>query len=231
MRTLAVSVEVVDGSNVTLNEQEFPGVTELVQVFPELEIAKSAELVLVGIVMLLIVKDRLLGGFVRFVTVIVAGADVKPWVWLPKLRGEGEGDGAAPEPVPIKFTVCVVPETRLLLSVKVRVADRLPGVVGVKVTVIVQAVPVDNEVGQVEVWKLLAPDPVNAGPLSVKEIFPVLVRVNVCGEDCVPRVWLEKVKVPGLPVERVAVGASPVPVTVTVCGVPEALSATLIVVK
>lgn len=43
----------------------------------------------------------------------------------------------------------------------------------------------------------------------------------------VPRAKGLKVSVPGLPVERVAMGASPVPFKVTVCGLPVALSATL----
>jgi hypothetical protein len=43
-----------------------------------------------------------------------------------------------PEPVPVRVALCVLPTTLLLLSVTVKVAVRVPGAAGVKVTLIVQ---------------------------------------------------------------------------------------------
>ena len=62
--------------------------------------------------------------------------------------------------------------------------------------------------------------------MIVKVAEPVLVSVTVCAALVVPTVWLVKVSDV---TERLAVvvGAVPVPVRLTVCGLPEALSVML----
>ncbi len=62
--------------------------------------------------------------------------------------------------------------------------------------------------------------------MIVKVTEPVLVSVTVCAALVVPTVWLAKVSEV---TERLAVvvGAVPVPVRLTVCGLPEALSVML----
>src|SRR5438093_712554 len=62
--------------------------------------------------------------------------------------------------------------------------------------------------------------------LMARAAVPVFDSVTVCAALVVPKVWLAKVSEVG---ERLAVvvGAAPVPVRPTVCGLPEALSVTL----
>src|SRR5206468_10420164 len=62
--------------------------------------------------------------------------------------------------------------------------------------------------------------------LMARVAVPVFDSVTVCAALVVPTVWLAKVSEVG---ERLAVvvGAAPVPVRATVCGLPEALSVTL----
>src|SRR5207302_5919919 len=62
--------------------------------------------------------------------------------------------------------------------------------------------------------------------LMARVAVPVFDSVTVCAALVVPTVWLAKVSEAG---ERLAVvvGAAPVPVRPTVCGLPEALSVTL----
>jgi hypothetical protein len=58
----------------------------------------------------------------------------------------------------------------------------------------------------------------------LKAALPELVRVTVCAELVVSTAWLEKVRLVG---ETLATGAVPVPVKLTVWGLPLALSAML----
>jgi hypothetical protein len=73
---------------------------------------------------------------------------------------------------------------------------------------------------------LLALVPVTARLVILKVALPVLVRVTVRAPLVVPTIWLEKVKPTGA---RLTAGpaATPVPLKVSVCGLPAALSATL----
>jgi len=124
--------------------------------------------------------------------------------------------------VPVRLTVCRLPATLLLLSVMVKEAVRLPAAVGVNVTLIVQAPLAASELPHVVVLaKSPGLAPVNAMPLMVKDAFPVLFSVTVWATLVVPRFWVLKVR---LVVVTLAVGALPVPVTFTVCGLLVALS-------
>jgi hypothetical protein len=60
----------------------------------------------------------------------------------------------------------------------------------------------------------------------LRATFPVLLRVTLCAALVVPRFWLPKVR---LVAERLAVAPVPVPVRLTVCGLPAALSEMLTV--
>jgi hypothetical protein len=60
--------------------------------------------------------------------------------------------------------------------------------------------------------------------LTLNEAFPVLVTVTVCAALVVPTFWLVKVR---LEEERLKPGPVPVPVRLTVWGLPAALSITL----
>ena len=56
--------------------------------------------------------------------------------------------------------------------------------------------------------------------------FPVLLRVTLCAALVVPTFWLLNVRLVG---ETLAPAAAPVPVRLTVCGLPAALSEILTV--
>ena len=115
----------------------------------------------------------------------------------------------------------------LLLSVTVTVAVRVPGAVGVKVTVIVQLPLPATEPPQLFVWpKSPALVPLNAMPLMVNAVLPVLFKVTVCPALVEPTFWLVKVKLEAV---NAAVGALPVPVKLTNCGLVLALSLIVIV--
>jgi hypothetical protein len=62
--------------------------------------------------------------------------------------------------------------------------------------------------------------------VMLKAAFPVLLRVTFCAALVVPTFWLLNVRLVG---ERLVPAAAPVPVTLTVCGLPAALSEMLTV--
>lgn len=106
-------------------------------------------------------------------------------------------------------------------------AVRLPMAAGVNVTLIEQLLPAATELPQVLVCaKSPGSAPVVLILLIVKLAFPMLVRVTDCAALVVLRFWLAKVREP---LERLAVGALPVPVKATASGLLWRLSAMLIV--
>jgi hypothetical protein len=122
-------------------------------------------------------------------------------------------------PVPARLTVCGL---FAALSAIVRLAVRLPVAVGVKVTLIVQLAPVATLDPQL---LACAKSPGFVPATAIEEIvratLPLLVSVTGCEALGVPTAWLLKVK---LLAETPATGAVPVPVRLTVCGLPLALS-------
>jgi hypothetical protein len=73
--------------------------------------------------------------------------------WLGKTTVLGATAAAGtPAPVPVKFTVCVVPDTLLALSVIVIIAVRVPVAAGVKVTEMAQLEPAAKLSPQLFVW-------------------------------------------------------------------------------
>ena len=61
-----------------------------------------------------------------------------PRGWLLKVQLVGVTLAMGALPVPVRLTLCILPATLLLLSVMINVAVRVPGAVGVKVTLMVQ---------------------------------------------------------------------------------------------
>jgi hypothetical protein len=70
-------------------------------------------------------------------------------VWFPKATLEGETETVGTAPVPVKLTVCGLP---LALSAIVTAPVRVPTVLGVNVTLIVQVPPAPKLVPQLLVW-------------------------------------------------------------------------------
>jgi hypothetical protein len=73
-----------------------------------------------------------------FVTVTLWAAPVVPTTWLPKMSVAGERPTAGATPVPERLTTCGLPGAS---SVMLTAPVRVPVVVGVKVTLIVQFAP------------------------------------------------------------------------------------------
>ena len=119
-------------------------------------------------------------------------------------------------------TVCGEPEA---LSAIETLALKLAIEVGVKVTEMVQLEPAASAVPQVLVCvKLVAPVPVKVMPVMVSGALPVLLSCEVCTALVMPLIEV-KLSVAGV-TEAIGAGTGvPVPVSETVCGEPEALSA------
>jgi len=114
------------------------------------------------------------------------------------------------------------------LSVIVMLPVRDHTAVGVNVTLIAHADPAAREVPQVFVCEK---SPVATMPLILRVPLPVLLSVMVCGEllaptKVPPKLRLDPPPVGNVPGENVATPAVPTPVTLAVCGLPEALSST-----
>jgi hypothetical protein len=145
--------------------------------------------------------------------------------WLPKVKPlvERFATAAVPAPVPVRLIFCGLP---LALSVMATEADRLPDEPGVNITAIVQLFPAATEAPQVVVSaKSPGLTPVTAIPEMFNEAFPVFVRVTDCAALVVARFWALKARLVAV---RLAVGLAPVPVRLTICGLPMALSVTVI---
>jgi hypothetical protein len=126
----------------------------------------------------------------------------------------------ATAPIPLSVTVCGLPAA---LSVTLRAAVRVPLAVGLNVTLMLQLAPVANELPQVWVCaKSPALVPVIAIPLIVKLVVPTLLSVTVSAGLDVPRATVPKLRLVG---ESFAV--VPIPIRLTFCGLPAALSVTL----
>jgi hypothetical protein len=122
---------------------------------------------------------------------------------------------AAPVPVPLRLMDCWLPAALLLLSVTIIEAARLPGAVGVNVTLMVQLAPAATEVPQVLVCpKSAALAPENVMLVMERAAFPVLFRVPSWALLVVLRFWLGKLRPGGV---KPATGAVPVPVRLTLC--------------
>jgi hypothetical protein len=108
------------------------------------------------------------------------------------------------------------------LSLNERLPDAAPPAVGLNVTATVQvaAAATAFEVEQVVPAVAMAKGPVAAIELRVRLALPVLVSVTVCDKLVVPTGSDGKVG----DAEKLTVGPVPVPLKLTVCGLPLALS-------
>jgi hypothetical protein len=137
------------------------------------------------------------------------------------LPAELDSEKLADAPVPVREMLCGLPEA---LSVTLMLPVRVPDAVGVNVTLITQFAPAASELPQV---LASAKSPVAEIPVIVSAAFPVLLNVTACLLLVELTVWFPNANDPGC---RLAPGVgvvTPVPVSATVCGLPEALSAML----
>src|SRR5580700_10617296 len=119
-------------------------------------------------------------------------------------------------------TVCGLPAE---LSDTEMLAWRVPEAVGLKVTLIVQLVAAASELPQVLVWAkspLLVPTMPML--LMVKVALPELLRVTVLAALVVPTAWFANETLVG---DRPTTGATAVPASGMLCGLPVALSVTV----
>jgi hypothetical protein len=146
---------------------------------------------------------------------------VAPTFWLVNVRLPEVSDATGiPTPVPLRVTVCGDPDA---LSVTVTDAPRLPAAVGVNVTEMLQFPPAATLAPHVLVCaKSPAFVPVTAMLVIDRAPDPVLFSVTAWAVLVAPTFWLVKVRLPEV---SDAIGTpTPVPVRVTVCGDPDALS-------
>jgi hypothetical protein len=126
--------------------------------------------------------------------------------------------------VPVSGTVCGLPGA---LSVMVKVPVRVPAIVGVNVTLIVQlafTASIAGVIGQAVVPVLVsAKSPDLAMEMIVRGPVPVFVSVTVCAGLVVFRSWLPNVRLVGASI-TVGVGVSPLPVSEKICGLVLSLS-------
>src|SRR5947199_78002 len=158
-----------------------------------------------------------------FVSVTVIGALVVASSWLPKSRLSG--DNPTPEAVPLRLSVfiCGLPTAS---SASDSVPVRAPEAVGVNVTFMVQCSPAPKVLRSFPTRRssdlVAAKSPEGANELIVKAAVPVFVSVTVIGALVVASGWLPKSRLVGA---NPTPGAVPFPLSVMICGLPPALSA------
>jgi hypothetical protein len=133
-------------------------------------------------------------------------------------------------PVPLNATVCGLP---VALSAMFNVAVRVPAACGVNSTLIVQLAPAANVPVALHpapdegsgTAKSSAPGPLVVNPAKLTAAVLVFITVTLCAALVVLTACEPNVKLSGV---TVAVSGVPVPVNVTVCGLPVALSVNVI---
>jgi hypothetical protein len=155
-----------------------------------------------------------------FESVTVRAGDVTFRSSWPNERLDGESVTVGVKPVPVRLTLCGLP---LALSVTVSDAVRVPDADGVNVTLIVQLAPAATLLPQLLVWAK-SPEFVPLMPMFEMSnvAFPVLERVTFWGVLVVPVYCWPNERLDG---ESVTAGATPVPIRLTLWGLPLALSA------
>src|SRR6266849_4409799 len=142
-------------------------------------------------IMLLIVKAAV----PVLVTVTGAAVLLVPTRTPAKLRPTGDSVATGATPVPPIGTVCGLPGA---LSVNLTVDDRLPVLVGVKTTLIVQLAFAASEEGQLLVCEKSAVLLLEILMfVTDKDAFPVFVSVIACGVLPMPTCWFPKLRLVG----------------------------------
>jgi hypothetical protein len=142
-------------------------------------------------IMLLIVKAAV----PVLVTVTGAAVLLVPTSTPVKLRPTGDSVATGATPVPLIGTVCGLPGA---LSVNLTVDDRLPVLVGVKTTLIVQLAFAAREEGQLLVCEKSAVLLLEILMfVTDKDAFPVFVSVIACGVLPMPTCWFPKLRLVG----------------------------------
>ncbi len=156
------------------------------------------------------------------VSVTVCAELVVPTDWFPKAMLVGLSEAVGPVPVPVRLTLCGLPD---VLSVTVRLADGEKATVGVKVREMVHWAAALRVAPQVLFCaNCRGFGPVNPILVMLSVALPGLESVTVWAGLVVPTGWLPKATLAGF---RFTAGwPTPVPVRLTLCGLPGALSAT-----
>src|SRR5256884_258480 len=158
-----------------------------------------------------------------FVSVTVIGVLVVASGWLPKPRLVGANPTPGAVPFPLSVMICGLPPA---LSDSDSVPARAPEAVGAKVTLMVQFAPaakVAGLVGQALAPVLVAAISSNDAAdseiyaLSLHDALPIFIGVLVVASG-----WLPKPRLVGA---NPTPGAVPFPLSVMICGLPPALSA------
>jgi len=140
---------------------------------------------------------------------------------LPKAKVVG--DRVMFAPVPVRGTTCGLP---VALSLIVIVPAIAPEIVGMNLTVIVHCAPALRVLPQLFVS---LKSPPGTMLVMLKAADPVLVSFTVFDELVVFTCWALKVRLVGDRVTVVPPAVVPLPVRLITCGLPAALSLTLIV--
>jgi hypothetical protein len=142
-------------------------------------------------IMLLIVRSAV----PVLLIVIACGVLLDPTNTPLKLRPTGDKVAAGATPAPLIATVCGLPAA---LSVTFTSDDRLPDLVGVNVTLIVQLALAARDPGQVLVCEKSELLPVAIVMfVKVRDTLPVFVNVTTCGVLPAPTCWLPKLRLVG----------------------------------
>src|SRR4029077_7922147 len=129
------------------------------------------------------------------VTFTITGELAVPTSCVAKLMFVGATETPGNAPTPVNGTRCGLPGA---LSTMLMDAPRLPGAVGVSVTLMLQALPPSRDGGQLLVClKSVALGPVRLMFEIPSGPSPVFDKVTVCAELGIPTVSVEKFKLPG----------------------------------
>lgn len=145
-----------------------------------------------------------LGAEALMVKVVVA---VPIWTTVDRLLAEREKTGS---PVPESKMRCGLPTASSVID---NVPERLPVLVGVKVMLKEQLSPTFSEEGKVPQVLTCEKSPLMLMSLSVREVFPVFVRITVCGWLVTSTVWEGKSNRVGVTVTAPTEEVIPTPVT------------------
>jgi hypothetical protein len=115
------------------------------------------------------------------VSVTVCAGLLVSTAWLANVSDVGDKlTAGAPEPVPVRLTVCGLPAA---LSAMLMLPVKVPVVVGVNVTLIVQAAPAATDDPQVFVSPKFVLAVID---VMLNATLPVLVNVTICAELVLP---------------------------------------------